>query len=416
MAIWRPDNDQLEPYYRLGMSEQGSRLEKLEPIETPQGYRAVLLSEGEPLLVSDVVLYAGASPDTARRAYMFRSYLGFPLLVDDYLIGLLEVSSIDAQAFGQTELEILRQLSRPAAVALHHAVLYEAEQIRVRELEGLARLTLSVSALDDPMELYTRLVEAISQLFDVEILGLLLYDENRQVLEGQIPFKGIQSNVVEWYQTTIQPGSEAEKILLSMQTIVANNAPDDPVLESLELHYVALAGGIQSTVLVPLNSGGRMIGYLQAGDKQDGSTFDPSDLRLLAIVAGQIAPMIENVTLLHQSRRRAQRSETLRRIASLTGSSATLDEILNYSLLDLARLLQADMIGLYLLDEDKGELRLQKNSVFGVDPQLANRLGRISVNDPQFPQTVTGSGQQYVTGNIKEEKILSVYQDLSRSS
>lgn len=412
LAIWRAEERNLEPYIRVGMAGEDRPLEKLDPVDHPGGYRGVLLSSREPLLVPDVALFTEVSPDISQRAYRFRSYLGLPLLVAGELIGVLEVSSIDTQAFGQSELEILKLLSYQAAVALQHAVQYDTEQNRVQELEGLAKLSISVSAIDDPRELFNRLVETISQLFEVEVLGFLLYDENRRVLEGQIPFKGIQSNVVEWYRTTIQPGSEAEKILFSMRTILANNAPQDPVLESLELHYVALAGGIQSTVLVPLNSGGRMIGYLQAGDKLDGSPFDQSDARLLTIIAGQTAPMIENVTLLHQSRRRAQRSETLRRIASLTGSTATLDEILKYSLLDLARLLQADIVGLYLLDEDRGELRLQKDSVYGVDPQLANRLSRISINDPQFPKTVTGSRQQYVTANIKEEKILPVYQDL----
>ena len=73
--------------------------------------------------------------------------------------------------------------------------------------------------MNDPGELFHRLVETISQLFDVEILGFLLYDENRQILEGQIPFKGIHSNVITWYRTFIQPGSEAEEILLSMRTV-----------------------------------------------------------------------------------------------------------------------------------------------------------------------------------------------------
>ncbi len=277
LAIWRPDESCLEPYIRIGLTGEVRKFEKLDPVTNPIGYREALLSSREPLLVPDVALFTEFSPDTSRRAYGFRSYLGLPLLVGGEPIGVLEVSSIDPHAFGKNELEILKLLSHQAAVALQHAIQYETEQNRVEELEGLAKLALSISAIDDPKELFTRLVETISQLVEVEVLGFLVYDENRRVLEGQIPFKGIQPNVVEWYRTTIQPGSEAENILFSMRIVVANNAPEDPVLETLELHYVAMAGGIQSTILVPLNSGGRMMGYLQVGDKLDNSPFDQSD-------------------------------------------------------------------------------------------------------------------------------------------
>jgi GAF domain-containing protein len=135
---------------------------------------------------------------------------------------------------------------------------------------------------------------------------------------------------------------------------------------------VALAAGITQTVLVPLGAGGRALGYLQAADKRDGSSFDQDDLRLLAIVAGQSASIIENAKLVQDSRRRTQRAETLRRIASLTSSSATLDEILKFSVLDLARLMQADMAAIFLLDENRGELRLHKPSTFGIP---RNRYG-----------------------------------------
>ncbi len=50
----------------------------------------------------------------------------------------------------------------------------------------------------------------------------------------------------------------------------------------------------------------------------------------------------------------------MRRITSLSASSATLDEILKFSLLELARLLNADFALLFLLDPDQGELQLHK--------------------------------------------------------
>ncbi len=137
--------------------------------------------------------------------------------------------------------------------------------------------------------------------------------------------------------------------------------PTIPNLQAFGFDNLAQAAGIHQTVLMPLTSAGRMLGYLQAGDKRDKSPFNQDDLRLLAIIASQAAPIVENAELIQQSEKRAQRAETLRRIASLTVSSATLDETLKYSLQDLGRLLRADKVGVFLLDESRGELRLHKN-------------------------------------------------------
>jgi len=65
---------------------------------------------------------------------------------------------------------------------------------------------------------------------------------------------------------------------------------------TLGLHHLAQAAGIRHTVLMPLASGGRMLGYLQAANKRDGTSFDHHDLRFLAIIAGQAAPLLKMLT------------------------------------------------------------------------------------------------------------------------
>jgi GAF domain-containing protein len=137
-----------------------------------------------------------------------------------------------------------------------------------------------------------------------------------------------------------------------------------------------------------------------AGDKLDRSPFNQDDLRLLAIIASQAAPIVENAELIQQSEKRAQRAETLRRIASLTVSSATLDETLKYALQDLGRLLRADKVGVLLLDESRGELRLHKSSLFGISPEFASRMGRISTENAQFNLSVTRSQTYLISDDI----------------
>ncbi|MBN2548442.1 MAG: GAF domain-containing protein [Anaerolineales bacterium] len=410
--VWEEDRQHLIPYRLVGIAGVDRRLEKApERYQPDQGYTGYLISSHEPLLVEDVNTFRLVHPALDRQRYPFQSFMGLPMLLAGKLIGTIELASLSKANYSENDLQILRLLSGQAVIALNNSLLYEQEEKRLTELTGLANLAQTVSSIRDPQDLYTRLVDSISPLLDVEILGFLVYDENRHVLEGKIPFKGIQPNVIEWYQTTILPDSPAEALWLSSEAILTANAPEDPRMVTLGLHHLALAAGLRNTALVPMTTGGHTLGYLQAANKRDGSAFEQNDLRFLSIIAGQAAPIIENANLVQQSKRRAQRAETLRRIASLTSSAATLDEILKFSIMDLARLLQADMAVAFLLDEAHGELRLHKASTFGVSPELAAHLIRIPIDDPQFKKTVTGSKRQFVSQTMEEStELLPLYQ------
>ncbi len=402
--IWQPEEQHLVPYRLVGLAGVDRSLEKAsERYRADSGYSGYLITNRQPLIVKDVNAFRQVRPALDRQHYPFQSYLGMPLLNAGNLIGTIELASLVKENYSESDLEILRLLSGQAAIALNNSLLYQQELQRSTELAGLANLAQTISLMRDPQDLYTRLVESIAPLVQVEILGFLVYDEDRRLLHGQVPIIGIQPNVVEWYQTTVEPDSAAEQILKSAQPIITDEASEEPRLISLDLHQLALAASIHQAVFLPLSSGGRTLGYLLAATKRDGSSFDQNDLRFLAIIAGQAAPIIDNASLVQQARHRAQRAETLRRIASLTSSAATLDEILKYSILDLGRLLQVDVAAIFIMDEQRGELRLHPESVFGVPPELAERLESIPGDSPEFNRTITASQQSYLAGDLLED-------------
>lgn len=416
ITIWDAEAGHAIPYRLVGLAGVDRRLEKGAERYTPdKGYSGYLIRRRVPLLIRDTGIFREAQPAVDRQRYPFKSYLGAPLLIAGELVGTLELASLTKDNYTENDLEVVRLLAGQAAAAVNNALLYQKELQRSIELAGLANLAQSVTALQEPQELYSRLIANITPLLNVEILGFLIYDETRRVLEGQEPFQGLQSNVIEWCRTTIQPDSPAEALWREADPIVVVNAPEDPRIQALELHHLARAAGIRETVLMPLSSAGRSLGYLQAANKRDETPFDSNDLRILSIIAGQVAPIIDNARLALQSRRRAQRAETLRRIASLTSSAATLDETLKYSILDLARLLQADTVAIYLLDEGRGELRIQRNANFGIAPHISNRVGRISSEDPLYTQTTASTQQQLFISDLEADAAVlpAVYRPLA---
>ena len=143
------------------------------------------------------------------------------------------------------------------------------------------------------------------------------------------------------------------------------------------------------------------------------STFSEEELRLITIVANQVAAIIENATLMQQSRQRAQRAEALRRIASLVNSSATLDEILQYTVQEISHLLQADSTIVFLYEENQGLLRGHIPSAFGIPEDLKVLITNLFIDPLQFKDTVTGSMRPFVSGKLSEDdRILLVYRPI----
>ncbi len=410
ITLWDAEMQHLVPYRLVGLAGIDRRLETAtERYHADQGYSGYLITHHQALLVKNVNTYRTIRPTLDRQRYPFQSYIGVPLLLAGELIGTLELASLAKENYTESDLDALRLLAGQAVVAVNNALLYRKELQRSVEMQGLANLAQSTTAARDPQELYTHLIVSISRLVEVEILGFLIYDENRHLLEGQTPFIGLPPSILEWCQASIPADSPAEAVWKAGEAIVTTDAVTDERIQAYGLHHLALAAGIHATVLMPLTASGHMLGYLLAANKRDGTTFDAGDLRFLAIIAGQAAPMIENLALVENSRRRAQRAETLRRIASLTSSAATIDEILKFSVLDLARLLQVDTAAIFLVDESRGEMRLHRGSMFGIPPDTSAALSRIPTDGFQFSQTVAGNKQLYFSGDLSQLNLSGGY-------
>jgi len=375
---WIPEETCFIPYRYLTEEDGIRRVSRSDTEYTlDKGYTGYLASYSEALLVNDVVNFEDVRPAVSRAQFPIQSYLGIPLKIGGQLIGTIELASQNVDSFTQEDKEVLEILSGHAAVALQNAVTHHKEQARVQEMAGLANLSQVSRTVTSTEKIYQQLIATISPLIDAEILGFLIYDENTRTLEGQIPFQGFPEQFILLYRTKIEEGSRAEAVWQEQDVIITDDMSEESVMGALGLAPLAQASAMRETVFVPLNSGARPLGYLQVANKRDGSRFSDNDLRLLRIISGQVAPILENVNLIQQSRRRAQRAEVLRRVASLAGSEATQDETLQFSLLELSRFLEADVAAVFLLDESLGILQIHDQSMIGVG---ANQISKISLH------------------------------------
>jgi len=255
-----------------------------------------LLARRAPIMLAD----ARSQPELTVSGELLsvQSYLGIPLMAGGELVGAMEAGQTGGGAFGQHDLDLLFLVSGQAAVAIRNAKLYVDEQKRASELAGLANLNQTLGAVHDMQDLFAQLVNNVAPLFPAEIIGFLLYDEEKHTLEGKTPFRGLPAHLVEIYRAAVSVDSPAEQVIASQQPILTLSASTDEKWRVLGLSDIAMAASLRDIALVPLLSSGRMLGYLQVGHHQRGTTpFTVEEMRLMNIVANQAAAIIENVLL-----------------------------------------------------------------------------------------------------------------------
>ncbi len=407
LKAWDEETRCFVAYGFQEMNGSGRKLVRL-PASQFSAFTDTVADTHKPLFVADV---EAARSDASGVAFTtIGSYIGLPLMAGSELVGVLEAGQTTSAALVQQDVDLLALVTPQAAVALRNAMLYEQERRRALELSGLANLAQAVSVIREPQDLFTRLVESVAPLFNVEVVGFLLYDENKHTLEGQVPFRGLPPHIVQIYRASITPNSPADALLKARRPILTMNAAEDANWRTLGLTDIAIAASLRDSALVPLVSAREMVGYFQVSHHRGGaSQFSETELRLMNIVGDQAAAIIENALLVRQSRERARRSEALRRISSLSSSSATLDEVLKYSVQELVNLFQVDAAAVLRLDETRGELCLQRDSMFGISPDTAASFPNLAIDDPEYRQTVSGSAHAYVSGHMSVDRSLPAY-------
>jgi PAS domain S-box-containing protein len=291
-----------------------------------------------------------------------------PMEIGDRRIGTIQASNKRADGgFTLRDVQNLRILAAQAAIVVENTRLYEREQSREVELVGLQEITHAVNVFGSEDNLYAEISARIARLMQSEICGILLHDEKNRRLVARPPFYGVEREWAQSYAVPLEPGSRIEAIWEAEDSWYTNSMATDRVVVEAGLEAVAESAGMRQTMIVPLSIGGRRLGVVQVSNKQTGEPFSDDDVRLLTIFSTQAAAIIENARLYRDLEHRASESESLRRIAELTGAILTADESLTPVLAEIASLTGSPIVFVNVLDSSGENLITQPRYVYGIE-------------------------------------------------
>ncbi len=368
VLLWHAETQTLRVVGRSAkLSATGSLIlpEDQEPVAIPvgEGYSGWIALYRQPLRIDD----APARPDYALRPGQmpFQSFVGIPLLLDDRLVGTLELTRRTPDAYSPGDVALLQAVSGQIVAAVEAARLRTEQAARMHELSGLQHISGAISQLGDPQQLYAQLTQRIAFLANVELCGIMLYDPDEETYRSQAPFYGAPESLVRGHRLEMTPGSDLYEAVMHRPWWYTND-PASPVTAALGLDDVQSAIPLRRVAIVPMVIGTRRVGLLLVANKHGGQRFSDADIRSLITFGNQAAMVVENARLYDDAQRRSRELGGLQQIAEAIGALRSPEQLYDQITRRVAELMDVELCGVLLYDPHTHVLVSQR-PFYGLD-------------------------------------------------
>ncbi len=255
-----------------------------------------------------------------------RSELVVPLLLENELVGLLDVQSDRVNTFGPDDLFILETLGSQVAVAIHKARLYEAEQQQAWFATALLQVADTMSHVSDMDAVLTTIVRLTPLLAGVDRCALLLWDGDTGAF---IPAQshGLPRELRETFDHLLFPeGSFPALDLVRWEKAprLVSVARDGEVIPQDLVNTF----NIQEMLLLPLLAQGELLGIMMVDYAGAAHPFSQRLIDMLSGIANQAAMVIYSARLVQAQQEEAYVSMALLQVAEAVSRSTDLAETL----------------------------------------------------------------------------------------
>ncbi|MFI6418148.1 GAF domain-containing protein [Streptomyces sp. NPDC050842] len=278
LGVVDPERNRLTELFTSGMTEEErQRVGRLPDGHT--GLLGVLTRDPRPLRIDDLTADPRSSGVPEGHPEM-RSFLGVPIRVHTQVFGDLYLTEKRKGTFTEQDLALLRVLASQAGIAIGNARLYETTRQRERWIEGAAAVTTALLTGESAANALMTVAEQARILADASA-GVVL----QPTPEGGMEIVAASTNddPGDLVGTTIAPGSPVLVQLLGGEPVFVEDSATDPRMTT---HVRSRFG---PSMMLPLQSGGKLIGTLALPRRRGGSPYTAVDRLLASQFASQAA-------------------------------------------------------------------------------------------------------------------------------
>ncbi|HZD11790.1 MAG TPA: SpoIIE family protein phosphatase [Candidatus Binatia bacterium] len=316
--------------------------------------------------------------------YVTRAEIAIPLIVDEQLLGVLDVQSEEAGVFYAREQMVLEALAAQIASAIHKTRQLAAQREQAWVTTAQLQVADAIRESSNMDELLTALTRLTPLLVGVDYCGMLLWSDELQLYEGAAAYGLPASSTKRFLQAQLAIGDWSP--LDAVHVGMARLQTDKPAPWLERLHEEG------ATVLYPLVAKGQMVGVMVVDEPShppvaikgyvSENFFERQD-ELLRNVANQAAQAVESEQLHIAQQEEAWVNTALLQVAEAVNSLIDLNEILNTIVRFVPLLVGVDSCIILVWDEASNTFRAGPS--YGIDEMGRGLIESFEIGAHELP-------------------------------
>jgi phosphoserine phosphatase RsbU/P len=258
------------------------------------GITGIAAARREPVLVGDV----RNEPRYLQTVDAVRTELAVPMMARGKLVGVIDLQSTRVNAYTEYDRALLRLIAARVAIAIDNARLYRRVDRQNRTLRMLASISREFSSILDLNDLLTKIASTMRELINYDAFSILLVDPEAKALHHLFSIRYDQRVNID----NVPLGKGITGAAAGSREVVrVHDTARDP-------RYIASHTDIRSEVAVPLILHDRVLGVMDLESDRVGY-FTDDHVRMLSLLAPQVASSMENARLYEEVASRERRLE-----------------------------------------------------------------------------------------------------------
>lgn len=351
-----------------------------------------------------------------------QSRLLVPLVIKGETIGWAELwETRQERLFSADEVRLARALANQAAVALENAQYLRQTQKTLEETTALYQVASALATTQDAQTIMSTVAQEYLRVLGLKQGSVVIFDFEARSGVVKVGFqddkafaasseggrkRGYLRGVAEGRQISLENNPVYERLMRNHQPVVIEDigadwlAPGSASAAPLSVGAGWAGEGALSTLVVPIQVRGEIVGAIVAEATRQERAFDPWEISLGQAMADQLGIALQNAQLFEAEHERRQQAETLREVSFVVGSSLNLNEVLERILDQLGRVVKYDSAAIHLIEGNRR--RIIAGRGFPHPEQVIGLSFPVKSSEDEPGATVIRTRQPLVIGNISE--------------
>ncbi len=296
-----------------------------------------------------------------------------------------------ATPWTDTEKRLMQRLSERLGSALESARLYAEAQRRAAQLQIASEIARDASGTLDLDELLKKAINLVRERFNFYHASVFLLDDSGQYayVKESTGEAGRQLKARQ-HRLAVGSNSTVGQTLALGKPVVIND-----VTESDVHHFNPLLPETRAELAIPLKVGDEIIGALDV-QSTAAHAFGEEDVRILHILADQLAIAVINARLFAETQKHLQQHRRLHQITAAAAAATTVEEAMRNVVESIHAIRPNENVLLLISDEEQPDT-LRVAAWAGHYPESAQKIAQIRL---PFGKGITGRAAETRDGMI----------------